>query len=209
MTFGKIVSGLFGIVLLAGLGVGVWWLIKATMAGMTKLNENVLAALITGTAVALASIVAKYLERRHAIAEQFRNDKVKLYNSFMETFDKIAMNEMSEDQLVRTIKTWKRNSLFWSAPKVMNGFMYLGDINSPTDTVNEMEDKLKHIGDFILAMRKDVGLSNRGLAKKRPSGVSKSVALGASYWLKDADKFMNAIAASPSKTLEELDQYDQ
>ena len=196
---------LLPLALLVGLAVGLWWLATALWSQASKIDTNVWAAIISGLAIAAAALLTKHIEHKHSVEAQFRNDKVKQYNQFLETFDKINDGQITSNELIRTMNAWKRESMLWGSPKVMNGFMYLSDLDTGNKTVGEMANSMEFLGTLLLAMRKDVGLSNFHLAKKRPSGISKEVALGASYWMRDADAFMECLKTNPAKRLADLD----
>lgn len=198
---GKFISGML---LLAGLVYGTWWMLHAVWSVLFSLDKSVLAALITGTLVASGAIWVKYIEHRHSVEAQFRDAKVKLFNDFMEFLDQMATKVITTEEGTNMLKEWKRKTLFWGGPKVMAGFLSLSKQRSDSKTVGEMARHVQVLGDLILAMRKDVGLSNRGIVTGSTKGVSKGTILGARYMMRYPDLFLDCLQKDPSTPIERL-----
>ena len=195
---------LLGLLLLAVLVFGTWWMLQAVFSALSNLDKSVFAALITGTLVASGAIWVKYIEHRHSVEAQFRDAKVELFNDFMNVLDKAAANDISTEEITQTLKEWKRRTLFWGGPKVMRGFLSLSELGSDSKTVGGMARGTQLIGDLILAMRKDVGLSNRGIVTEATKGVSKGTIVGARYMLRHPDLFLDCLRKDPSMPMERL-----
>ena len=195
---------ILGFALLAGLTFGAWWVLQALGSAVSGLDKSVLAALITGALVAFGAIWVKHIEHRHSVEAQFRDAKVKLYNEFMETIEKMATQDIAPNELLPLLKEWKRRTLFWGAPKVMRGFLSLGDLGNDTQTVGGMARSIGMMGDLILAMRKDVGLSNRGIVTGSTRGVGKGTIIGARYMLRHTDLFLECLQKDPSMSVDDL-----
>ena len=198
---GKVLLGLF---LLAGLIFGTWWVLKTVWSALSGLDKSVFAALITGTLVAAGAIWVKHIEHRHSVEAQFRDAKVRLFNEFMRTLDKVAAGGMTATELTPAMKKWKRKTLFWGGPKVMRGFLSLSAQEIDNKTVGGMARSVQVMGNLILAMRKDVGLSNRGIVTGSTHGVSKGTIMGARYMLRHPDLFLDCLRRDPSMPVESL-----
>ena len=198
---GKVVLGL---ILLAGLVLGTWWVLRAVWSELSGLDKSVFAALITGTLIASGAIWVKFIEHKHSVEAQFRDPKVELFNEFMGTLDTLVAEDIPAEELIPAMKEWKRRILFWGGPKVMRGFLSLSSLPARNKTVGEMSRSMQVIGDLILAMRKDVGLSNRGLVTGATKGVSKRTIMGARYMLRHPDLFLACLRKNPSMPIEEL-----
>ena len=122
----------------------------------------------------------------------------------MGTLDKMVAEDIPAEELIPAMKEWKRRLLFWGGPKVMRGFLSLSNLPSSNKTVGEMSRSTQVMGELILAMRKDVGLSNRGLVTGATKGVSKGTIMGARYMLRNPDLFLACLRADPSMSIEEL-----
>ena len=201
-TVGKV---LLGLLLLVGLALGAWWVLKAAWSGLSGLlDERVLAALITGALVAAGAIWVKHIEHRHFVEAQFRDSKVELFNEFIDALDKLATEGIPTEELVQKMKEWKRKTLFWGGPKVLRGFLSLSELEGGDKTVGELARSVQVMGELILAMRKDVGLSNRGLVTGATQRVGKGTIVGARYMLRHPDLFLTCLRANPSMPLEDL-----
>ena len=193
-----------GFVLLASLGFGAWWVLQAVGSTVAGLDKGVLAALITGSLVASCAIWVKHIEHRHSVEAQFRDAKVKLFNEFMDVMDRISDDDITSDELLSMLKEWKRRTLFWGGPKVMRAFLSLGELGKDTKTVGGMARSVGIVGDLILAMREDVGLSNRGIVSGATRGVGKGTIIGARYNLRHPDLFLECLREDPSMPVADL-----
>ena len=197
-------KGLLGLILLAILALGTWWVLRAVWSELSGLDKSVFAALITGTLVASGAIWVKFIEHKHSVEAQFRDAKVELFNEFMGTLDKMGSEDIPAEEMIPIMKEWKRRILFWGGPKVMRGFLSLSTLPTNTKTVGEMSRSMQVMGKLILAMRKDVGLSNRGLVTGATKGVSKGTIMGARYMLRQPDLFLACLRKNPSMPIEEF-----
>ena len=193
-----------GLFLLAALASGTWWIVQVALSALSGLDKGVLAALVTGTLVAAGAIWVKHIEHRHSVEAQFRDAKVKLFNELMDALDKVATKDIAAEKLLGVLKESKRRMLFWGGPKVMNGFLSLSEFGGESKSVGDMARGLEAMGDLILAMRKDVGLSNRGIVAGSMKGISKATVFGARYMLRHPDLFLDCLQKDPSTAIEHL-----
>ena len=201
VTLGSI---LLGLGLLACFGFAVWLLVKAVWSGLAQADSAVLAAFVTGGVVVIGASWAKYLEHVYSVKAQFREKKVGMYNEFLEYVDRLHTGNVSSHKLTDEFKKWKRKTMFWGSPKVMRGFMSMSEMPTGTKTIGELAQGVQIIGDLLLAMRKDVGLSNYGITPKRYSKLNKGTVLAASYMMRNSDLFLTHAQQNPSMPQEEL-----
>ena len=195
---------LLGLLLLAVLVLGIWWILSGAWSALSSLDKRVFAALITGLLVASGAIWVKRLEHRHSVEAQFRDAKVNLFNDFIGVLDEVDSRDISTEELALKVREWKRKTLFWGGPKVMHSFLSLSELGVDSKTVEGMAQSVEKVGKLILAMRKDVGLSNRGLVPTSTNGVSKETIMGAHYMLRHPNLFLACLVKDPSMQIEIL-----
>ena len=200
----QVVKVLFGLLLLAGLVLGAWWLLRVGWSLLSGFDKRVLAALTTGVLVASGAIWVKHIEHRHSVEAGFRDAKVELFNEFMNALDKASDKRSTTQELIPAIREWKRRLLFWGGPEVMRGFLSLSNMAFDSKTVGGVARGVQVLGELILAMRKDVGLSNRGLVTGATTRVSKGTIMGARYMLRHPDLFLACLREDPSMPIERL-----
>ena len=194
---------LLGFVLLAGLALATWWILEKLLPFLSMLDASVLAALVTGSLLASGAIYVKHVEHRHSVEAQFREAKLALFNDFMKLFNRITDEDIDHEEFVAELKRWKRKLLFWGGPGVLRAFAPLSHMQMD-DTVGSLADSLGKLGTLILEMRKDVGLSNRGLVRETHAGISKSTILGARQILRNPDLFLECLRKDPSMPMSKL-----
>ena len=191
--------------IILGLTFAAFWTAAKFLEVLASLDKLILAALIAvGGAVvtAITALIVKKLERKHEVDAQFRQDKVELFDSLLVEFDEIS--ESSDPDPQRTVdflKHFQRKVVFWAGPKVMKSYFALrrglsGDIK----TIGDLGGSLQLVGALILAMRKDIGLSNFGLDPRT----------FAAHWkLRHSDLFLAKLKEDPSMTTTELDAIEK
>ena len=198
------------IALVAEMYFGKWQILPSIWSIATgfisNLDDRILAALATGALVALGAIYGKYMENRYSVEAQFRNKKVRLFNDFIEKLQAVSKerDQISQEELVEIFKKWKREILFRSGPDVMRNFLALGAMNTDIETVNDLSKSMNTMGNLILSMRKDIGLSNRRIVPKE-LGIPLGTVFGARFLLKEPDLFFKAIRRSPTIKARDLD----
>lgn len=198
------------LLLLAEMYWGPWKILSVIWGAAAEfigsLDDRVLAGLVTGALVAFGAIYAKYMENRYSVEAQFRNKKIKLFNEFVEILQGLPKSDtrLREDELVRVFTRWKREMLFRSSPEVMQNFLAIGGMSQNIKTVSDLSKPLELMGNLILSMRKDIGLSNRNIVPKR-FGVSTGIVFGARFQLKDPELFLSALRRRPTTKISDLE----
>lgn len=140
--------------LLAGIG---WLFLQAIERGATLLGAT-LAAVAT---IAGASIL-RHFERQKELAAIRREHMGALYEHLAAV---AAGEEMTPRQIQKVIVEFRRKSLVYASPAVIHAFSAwlnnLHDDDAPAHVVRENMLQYEH---FILGMRVDLGVSNRGLS---------------------------------------------
>ena len=180
------------------------------IAWFTELDEIVIAAIITVVGVmmtAIVSLAVKRLENKHAIEAQFRKDRTDLYIRFMEEFDSLMSSsprrKRRPDHLVNVLKDFQRKTTVWGSEEMMSKFGQLKDTSSRFSddrTVNGLGTTLRAYGELVLTMRKDVGLSNRGIDEKT---------FGARLVLRNPDFLLSFMKTNPSMSVAELTRIEE
>ena len=174
---------------------------------MLGVSGEVIAALVTGLIVAAGALRVKHIENKNSVEAQFRDAKVKLFNEFMEYFNQITEKRIQGDESVKTLKEWKRKLLFWGGPKVMVAFLdflSLAEQQKDIKTIGILARHTQAMGNIILAMREDVGLSNKGIVTGGTKGVPKGTIFGARYIMRHPNLFLDQLRKNPAMTLEQL-----
>lgn len=141
-----------------------------------ELDPNVQAGLIGATALIFASIVSIIIQKRSEQKLNIQIEHRKNFGPIFEKFinnvlinvllaDKLGKKPLSKTDLVKVIADFTRDILVWGSNDVLNAyqdFRKLGNLDSNSAD----DDKFRLVyamEDLILAMRKDLGHSNKGL----------------------------------------------
>ena len=193
-----------GLAFIGLIGVSVWFSLESLFKTLSVLDKGVMAALITGVLIAFGAIFVKHIEHRHSVEAQFRNDKVAMYNELFGWFMKLTESEeRSEQELAEALREWKRKILFWGGPKVIRHFISLSQIPSEIQTIKDLATSTQVLGNLLLAMRKDVGLSNRRIISTE-RGIDRATAFGARYILRNDALFFECLRKNPNMTTQEF-----
>jgi hypothetical protein len=150
---------------------GMLWLIVATWHRFVNLNPSLAAGLLTASSTILVATLTvalgRYLERKKEIEAHYREKKSAIYDSFLLEFFKVfhsaSDNPSAENpELVAFLREWQRQVILWGGSTVLTVFLkwweHLKKGKVDAMTLFLMED-------FFLAVRRDLGLSNRGLQR--------------------------------------------
>ena len=114
----KLLQGIIGLVVLAGLGWGLYTVLQRLTAHLTTLNPNVLASIIAATATVLVATVtvllAKYFETRTLVFKEHRDKKVPIYEKLIKFFYD-TMYQSKEGKTAHVEKILETRGLFFKA----------------------------------------------------------------------------------------------
>ena len=176
---------------------GIYWIISSIWDALvsvdTKLAVGIVAAFTTVLGATLTVTIGKYFERKQAVEAHFRERKVEIYDEFLGEFFKLfeSQNNMDDSRFVSFFQEWNRKVTVWGGSEVLRSYIkWMGHLKNGEPNAESMF----LMGDFVLAVRKDLGLSNKGIDRKT----------FASLILKNPDLFLDMALKNPSVTLAEL-----
>lgn len=145
----------------------VWkcWLVFRT------LDANVAAAIVTAVAGVIGLSVTQELSKRREIAESHRENKIKVYNVFLDIIDRFQGAEKAGKNIVddskplpksiqKQFSELNRGFILWASPKVIKSWLRF---RKNTGADNDTKFTLFYADDLLQAIRKDLGNSNFGL----------------------------------------------
>lgn len=164
-----------GVVLVCSFIGAVIWGLYWSMASIwdalisvdAKLAVGVVAAVTTVLGATLTVTVGKYLERKHAVEAAFRERKVEIYDGFLVEFFKLIGQDGQPDDsgLVDFLQAWRRKLVVWGGAGVLLSYKnWQSHLLSKGDEPDA--ESMFLMGDFLLAIRKDLGLSNKGMDRR-------------------------------------------
>jgi len=159
--------------LIAAVGWGVYKL--AVYIFSVNLDPNVVAGLIGAFALILTSVVSVILQKNREqqinIQIEHRNKFGPIYEDFIKNVlirlllaDNLGKKPLSHDELVVLMAEFTKNIMVWGSNDVLkayNKFRKTAQLGTDVKTY----DTVLAIEELILAMRKDVGHSNKELNK--------------------------------------------
>ena len=159
------------LVVVAVLGLGVYWFISALIEKLNAVNSDLGKAIIAGAvtlSVALVSVVVgKVWEQRLKLQQDVREKKVPVYEKQIETFFSVLFapkegeNKVSEEELKKAFQGFTEKLIIWGGPEVIqawSAFRLHAWQNS------KAEQGFLKLEAFLKAIRKDLGNSNGSLA---------------------------------------------
>ena len=181
-----------------------WWIFSAAWAKLSSLNTNLAVGLLTAfTTVLVAALtvsLGRYFERKKEIESHFREKKVEIYDEFLKEFFKLFSEEVSEtpkeNDLVTFLREWQRKMILWGGSDVLASYLkwkvHLGKGDPDAQSIFLTEE-------FFKSIRKDLGLSNRGLEK----------GIFVHFILRNSELFLQIAKNNPNITLAELGKLEE
>ena len=169
----KSASILLALAVLGALIWGIYWIISSIWDALvsvdTKLAVGIVAAFTTVLGATLTVTIGKYFERKQAVEADFRERKVEIYDEFLGEFFKLfeSQNNLDDSRLVSFFQEWNRKVTVWGGSEVLRSYIkWMGHFLQHSQRSEPKAESMFLMGDFVLAVRKDLGLSNKGIDRK-------------------------------------------
>ncbi len=134
-----------------------------------------LAASATVFVSVISVLVAKRLEYKATLAKEHREKKIPFYEEFVDFVFRIALSEklglepLTEREMIQQAAKFTQNLIVWGADDVIDAWFRFRNksVNSDGSGVAVMFE----IENLLLAIRKDLGHENKGLAPGKVLGL--------------------------------------
>jgi hypothetical protein len=159
------------------------------------------AALIAGAATVIVATltitIGRYYERKKELDALYRDKKTEIYDEFLKEFFQLffsageKLEGQPEQDLTQFLREFTRKLILWGGPEVIEAFV------TWKDHLAKRTPDAKSIfltEDFLLAIRKDLRHTNRGLRR----------GFFARLFLQEGSLFLSMAEKNPHVTLAEL-----
>ena len=187
----------FSFIVFIGLIAGLVWSVIFLWNWFSSLNSDLAVGMLTASSTIIVAtltlVLGRFFERVKEAEAHLRAQKIELYDDFLKEFFKLFHGEGDNkaDDLVSFLQEWQRKLVVWGGPNVLSSFvkwkLYLASTKPDAKSIFLMDE-------FFRAMRKDIGLSNRGLENGFFSHLM----------LRHSVVFLSAAKTNPKITLAEL-----
>jgi len=164
-----------------------------------NLNSDAILAIIAGSATIFASVLAlvisRYYQTRREQQIAHRDRKVALYDKFLhklfELFSAEKKHKIDTVTLTPFLREMQINLILWASPNVIKSYY---DWHKVLTTKPPRAIQMIEMLDFFLAIREDLGHSNRRIQRKH----------FARLLLRNPEWFIQEFNNNPNITLEEM-----
>ncbi len=190
-----------GLFLLAVIGALAYWMVSSIWDWFSSLDSNLAVGLLTASSTIIVAtltlVVGKYFERAKEAESHLRAQKIAMYDDFLKNLFELfhQEGEKESDDLVPFLQEWQRKLVVWGGPGVLKSFITWKESFSEEPNAQSVFK----MGEFFMAMRKDIGLSNRGIEAGHFSHLI----------LRHASLFLSAAKENPNITLRELAELEK
>jgi len=165
----KIGQILVGFLIFAGLSYLLILTVVDVTVWLSKLQKEILAALIGAVATTFVGIAAVIITQKQSkqrdIEESHRPKKVEIYKNFLDTVsrvfanynDKVSKKGITDQELIDYLVEYKTELLLWGSPLVIKRQLEYEKI------ARENGNSFLALDNLYRAIREDIGLSNKGL----------------------------------------------
>jgi len=169
----QIWSGILVLLLFAGLIFLVYKLLVFTISKADTINPNIFVVLIASTVTIIGYFITRYLERKKLIEQQIREQKVPVYEEFIDFFFSLFQNSKTSniiDSKEFEDFFWKMNkkSVLWLSDKTFKSYINwkkttarFADVKDRSETENIK--MLLLFEKLLLDFREDIGHKNKNL----------------------------------------------
>lgn len=192
---------LIGLAMFAFIIWGAYRVISYLSQIFTTLNPNIAIAVIAGSTTVVAStlaiVLARYFEAKKEREVAHRDKKVELYNEFLKKLFEIFAGSVEgrpkQEELVPFLREIQRKLVLWSGPNVIKSYATWHKELTSQPKRPKAKSMIKMI-DFFLALRKDLGHSNKGIKREYLMR----------FMLKHPDLLMRMFREKPEVTFAEI-----
>jgi hypothetical protein len=165
-------KGVFiGIVALCAILLALYFFLAALLDKLNEINSDLIKTLVGATIAAVGAaitiVLGKAWELKTKIKQEIREKKIPIYEEQLHTIfkvlfdDKIGRTKLSEKELLEKFAEFSEKLVIWGSPTTIRAWNEFREFNWEGATP---ENALQAFGKFMIALRKDLGNSNAGVA---------------------------------------------
>jgi uncharacterized protein YneF (UPF0154 family) len=168
------ISVTFGLLLVAGIGYGVFVAVRATMLVIASLDSSIAVAIIAAAATVLVSVLSivlgKVYEARSLIQKEHREKKTPVYEDLIKFMFRILMatktaDPPSEKETIEFMAGFTQRIMVWGSDEVLAAWVKWRRLSTDEAAMKANPIKLMLLyEELIFAIRRDLGHKNKGLA---------------------------------------------
>jgi hypothetical protein len=199
-----ILSVIFVIALLCGIGWALYKVVATAYHAFAALDRNVAVAIVAGSATVLGSTLAvvltRYFQSKQEREAVHRDRKIALYDEFMAKLFGIFLydteKETTSEDLVPFLREIQRKLVLWSGPGAIKAY---AEWHSVLTTTPPRAIQMIKMIDFFLALREDLGHSNKGIQHAHM----------VRFLQRNSDLFMQEYRKNPNVTFDEISKLEE
>ncbi|RUW55851.1 hypothetical protein EN784_51205 [bacterium M00.F.Ca.ET.141.01.1.1] len=159
----------FGLLILMVGVVALWLMLSAGAGYLFGLDKAIVPAALAALVAVFLALFTFWKERSKARSEAHREKKIEVYSIFFDIVFSVLrkMKEVGGSDAYLESKEFKdqffdlmKGATFYGSPGVVKA---LSDWRTDTASESDPLHSIKMVGSVLLAMRKDIGLSNFGI----------------------------------------------
>ncbi len=169
-----------GVVLLTALGLGALFFLRFLWSTFAVVNPAVGTGIVAAAATIIVSVIsvliAKRLEQRALLLKEHRDKKTPFYEEMvkfvfhMAFAEKLGQPALTEKQIVENMAGFTENLVVWGSEGVILAWFKFRNRSARGESADGAQ-VLFEIEDILLAIRKDLGHTNKGLTRGKVLGL--------------------------------------
>lgn len=154
-------------------GLFVLKILEIIFDNIEKVNTNILVAIIGSTVTIFGYFISRYLEKKKLIEQQIREQKIPVYDEFIEFLFKILKNDksnkkLSDKELIDLFYSLNKKSILWLSDDSLKAYKEwrIKSINlSQESSKNAGVEMMALLEKMLFEFRKDIGHKNKRLKR--------------------------------------------
>lgn len=163
----EITNFILGVIGVTVIGAALYFILKYFFSFFSSFNTQTTTALLVVTIPVIASIITVYLgrsfEKQKTIQEKLRENKVPIYDEFITNVIAYLLDKDKDKNAIELAVFFQKMTprmIIWADDEVLKAW---ADFRTVTTTTTDTMIMIKKFEDLMLAMRKDLGHSNKKL----------------------------------------------
>lgn len=150
----------------------LYFFLAAVLDKLNSINSDLIKTIVGASVAtigaALTIVLGKAWELKTKIRQDIRDKKIPIYENQLETFfkvffsEKIGEEKLAEQDLIKAFAKFSEKIMIWGSSEVISAWEAF---RTGSSEPQNLERSILAFEAFILALRKDIGNSNKHLSK--------------------------------------------
>ncbi|EHM7983049.1 hypothetical protein [Elizabethkingia anophelis] len=165
----EIIYLIIGFIILGVFFYFLYSIVKFMLDNLSKININVLTAIIGGTITISGFFITRYIEKKKNIELQIINKKIPIYEEFMEFYFNVVFSNLPQEEIRNFFRDFNQKAIIWFPDEILKSYIQWKENlikfseKEKGDNTIKLSDIILQQENFMKQIRKDIGHNNQDI----------------------------------------------